>query len=147
MWRYDAVLPFAPGTPIARLGEGGTPLIPLPGLARTLGLSELTLKEESGNATQSFKATSGDFTYTIPEFVGRDVDLFFNASGLRREEVSFTREEYGGGFGAHKFFKPAGARNNRAGRSGALRSNSAQRSISAAILAGPAAQNIPLGCV
>jgi outer membrane protein assembly factor BamA len=56
---------------------------------------------------QSFKATSGDFTYTIPEFVGRDVDLFFNGSGLRREEVSFTREEYGGGFGGHKFFKPA----------------------------------------
>jgi outer membrane protein assembly complex protein YaeT len=57
-------------------------------------------------AIQSFKASSGDFTYTIPEFVGRDVDLFFNASGLRRDEVSFTREEYGGGFGFHRFFKP-----------------------------------------
>ena len=56
---------------------------------------------------QSFKATSGDFTYTIPEFVGRDIDLFVNGSGLRREEVSFTREEYGGGFGGHKFFKAA----------------------------------------
>jgi outer membrane protein assembly complex protein YaeT len=57
-------------------------------------------------AIQSFKASSGDFTYTIPEVVGKDVDLFFNANGLRREEVNFTRIEYGGGFGGHKYFKP-----------------------------------------
>ncbi|HYV29337.1 MAG TPA: POTRA domain-containing protein, partial [Candidatus Eisenbacteria bacterium] len=57
-------------------------------------------------AVQSFKATSADFLYTVPELVGNDVDLFLNASALRREEVSFTREEYGGGFGAHKLFKP-----------------------------------------
>jgi outer membrane protein assembly factor BamA len=56
-------------------------------------------------AVQSFKASSGDFIYTIPEFVGPDADIFANASGLRREEVSFVREEYGGGFGAHKYFK------------------------------------------
>jgi len=34
-----------------------------------------------------------------PEFFGRDIDVFFTASGLRREEVSFIREEYGGGAG------------------------------------------------
>jgi outer membrane protein insertion porin family len=54
---------------------------------------------------QSFKASSGEFTYTIPEFTARDVDLFFNGFGLRREEISFTRVEYGGGFGGHRFFK------------------------------------------
>jgi outer membrane protein assembly factor BamA len=58
-------------------------------------------------AVQSFKASSADFTYTMPEFIGKDMDIFLNASGLRREEISFTREEYGGGFGAHKYFKPA----------------------------------------
>jgi outer membrane protein insertion porin family len=57
-------------------------------------------------AIQSFKASSGEFTYTIPEVVGKDVDLFLNANGLRREEVNFTRIEYGGGFGGHKYFKP-----------------------------------------
>jgi outer membrane protein assembly complex protein YaeT len=56
-------------------------------------------------AVQSFKASSADFTYTVPELVGKDVDLFANASGLRREEVSFTRLEYGGGLGAHKYYK------------------------------------------
>lgn len=53
--------------------------------------------------SQSFKTSSADYLYTMPEFVGEDVDVFFNAFGLRREEVSFTREEYGGGAGARKF--------------------------------------------
>ncbi len=56
-------------------------------------------------AVQSFKASSGVFTYTIPEVAGRDVDLFVNSSGLRREEISFTRIEYGGGAGVHKYFE------------------------------------------
>ena len=56
-------------------------------------------------AVQSFKASSGEFTYTVPDLVGRDVDLFLNGSALRREEVSFTREEYGGSAGLHKFLK------------------------------------------
>jgi outer membrane protein assembly complex protein YaeT len=55
-------------------------------------------------AIQSFKASSGEFVYTVPEFVG-DADLFFNGTGLRREEIDFTRVEYGGGFGAHRYFK------------------------------------------
>lgn len=54
---------------------------------------------------QSFKSSSADYLYTMPEFIGEDVDVFLNAFGLRREEVSFTREEYGGGAGAKKFLK------------------------------------------
>jgi threonine synthase len=56
LWRYRAVLPFAAGFEPIALGEGGTPLIPLPRLARSLGVRALWLKEESGNPTQSFKA-------------------------------------------------------------------------------------------
>jgi outer membrane protein insertion porin family len=56
--------------------------------------------------TQSFKSSSADFLYTVPEVFREDVDLFFSASGLRREEISFVREEYGGGVGARKFFRP-----------------------------------------
>jgi threonine synthase len=56
LWRYRAVLPFAPDFEAVRLGEGGTPLLPLPRLASELGLGELWLKEESPNPTQSFKA-------------------------------------------------------------------------------------------
>ncbi|MBI5710781.1 MAG: threonine synthase [Candidatus Eisenbacteria bacterium] len=56
LWRYRVVLPFAPDFPAVRLGEGGTPLLPLPRLAAELGVAALWLKEESPNPTQSFKA-------------------------------------------------------------------------------------------
>ena len=54
---------------------------------------------------QSFKSSSADYIYNIPEFYGRDIDVFLTAAGLRREEVSFVREEYGGGAGVRKYFK------------------------------------------
>jgi outer membrane protein insertion porin family len=54
---------------------------------------------------QSFKSSSGEYTYTVPELLGEDVDVFATASGLRREEISFTRVEYGGGVGGRKFFR------------------------------------------
>lgn len=56
LWRYRAVLPFAADFPAVRLGEGGTPLLPLADLAAELGLAELWLKDEAPNPTQSFKA-------------------------------------------------------------------------------------------
>jgi threonine synthase len=56
LWRYRALLPFAKGFEVVRLGEGGTPLLPLPRIARATGVAELWLKEESPNPTHSFKA-------------------------------------------------------------------------------------------
>lgn len=56
LWRYRAVLPFAADFAVVRLGEGGTPLLPVERLADAAGVAELWLKEESGNPTQSFKA-------------------------------------------------------------------------------------------
>ena len=56
LWRYRALLPFAPDHPVVRLGEGGTPLLPLKRLAQAAGVAELWLKEEAPNPTHSFKA-------------------------------------------------------------------------------------------
>ena len=56
LWRYRAMLPFASSFATVRLGEGGTPLLPLAGLAQELGVAELWLKDEAANPTQSFKA-------------------------------------------------------------------------------------------
>ena len=56
LWRYRAMLPFAADFPLVRLGEGGTPLRPLPHLAEDLEIERLWLKEEAGNPTHSFKA-------------------------------------------------------------------------------------------
>jgi outer membrane protein assembly factor BamA len=55
-------------------------------------------------AIQSFKSSSADYLYTVPDVGGRDVNLFFNASGLRREEISFEREEVLFGVGGAKTF-------------------------------------------
>src|SRR5215470_710068 len=48
LWRYRAVLPFAADPPTVRLGEGGTPLLPMARLASDVGVAELWLKEEAG---------------------------------------------------------------------------------------------------
>jgi outer membrane translocation and assembly module TamA len=42
----------------------------------------------------------------MPELLGENIDVFLNASGLRRQEIEFTREEFGGGIGARKYFRP-----------------------------------------
>jgi len=54
---------------------------------------------------QSFKSSSGDYTYTVPQFRWGS-DLFFTASGLRRDEVDFTREELAASIGARRRFEP-----------------------------------------
>jgi outer membrane protein assembly factor BamA len=53
-------------------------------------------------AIQSFKSTRGDFLYTMPQFIGEEIDLFLNGFGLVREEIDFIRKEYGGGAGGLK---------------------------------------------
>ncbi len=59
-------------------------------------------------AVQSFKASKGDLFYTVPEMevFGQNVNLFLQGSGLRREEVSFTREEFGSSIGIQKRLVP-----------------------------------------
>src|SRR5688500_19601180 len=41
----------------------------------------------------------------MPELLGEDFDVFLNASGLRREEIAFTRKEFGGGAGISRQFR------------------------------------------
>jgi outer membrane translocation and assembly module TamA len=55
---------------------------------------------------QSFQSSSADYIDTLPELLGEDIDVFLHSSGLRREEVTFIREEYGGGAGVRKYFRP-----------------------------------------
>ncbi|HTG44105.1 MAG TPA: BamA/TamA family outer membrane protein, partial [Verrucomicrobiae bacterium] len=56
-------------------------------------------------AVQSFKSSTADYTYTMPELLGEDFDVFLNASGLIREEPAFTRKEFGGGAGVSRHFR------------------------------------------
>ena len=56
LWRYAAALPMMPGDARVSLGEGATPLLELPELAREIGVRKLWVKDEGQNPTGSFKA-------------------------------------------------------------------------------------------
>jgi threonine synthase len=56
MWRYRPVLPVTSPSSIISLGEGMTPLLPIPRAGARLGSSNLLLKDEGLNPTGSFKA-------------------------------------------------------------------------------------------
>lgn len=56
LWRWKELLPVRDERFRLTLGEGDTPLLPLPRLAASLGLQALHVKEEGTNPTGSFKA-------------------------------------------------------------------------------------------
>ena len=56
LWRYREVLPVRREDNIVTLGEGWTPLLHVRSLGESLGMTELYVKDESLNPTQSFKA-------------------------------------------------------------------------------------------
>ena len=55
MWRYRELLPVEDETKVVTLGEGFTPLVHAERLGAELGLSNLYLKNDSMNPTNSFK--------------------------------------------------------------------------------------------
>jgi threonine synthase len=56
MYRFRELTPLDDGEAPVTLGEGGTPLLPLPRLAAHLGLRHVWGKDEGANPTGSFKA-------------------------------------------------------------------------------------------
>ncbi len=57
---------------------------------------------------QSLKASYLEYGYTIPEFYFESTDFFFQADFLRREQVNFTRQEFGGSLGVQRFWRELG---------------------------------------
>lgn len=56
LWRYHELLPVRDPRHIVTLGEGMTPLLPLPALGKAFGLADLWVKDEAIIPTGSFKA-------------------------------------------------------------------------------------------
>lgn len=56
MWRYAPLLPLRQGETPVSLGEGATPLLEAPAIARLAGVARVWVKEEGLNPTASFKA-------------------------------------------------------------------------------------------
>jgi len=56
MWRFRSFLPLAAGEEPVTLGEGDTPLLPVPRIGARIGLPRAVVKDEGVNPTGSFKA-------------------------------------------------------------------------------------------
>ncbi|MDM5091189.1 threonine synthase [Aeromonas bestiarum] len=56
LWRYHELLPVRDPAHVVTLGEGFTPLLPLPTLGKQIGIPDLWMKDESIIPTGSFKA-------------------------------------------------------------------------------------------
>ncbi len=70
MWRYSSLLPIGPNETPVTLGEGATPLIDAPALAKSIGLRKLWIKDEGLNPTASFKARGMSAAVTRALYVG-----------------------------------------------------------------------------
>jgi len=70
LWRYREVLPVRREDNIVSLGEGWTPLHHARHLGAALGMSELYLKDESMNPTQSFKARGMSVAVSMAKELG-----------------------------------------------------------------------------
>ncbi|HWF10505.1 MAG TPA: threonine synthase [Bryobacteraceae bacterium] len=56
MWRYAPALPVQHASSIVSLGEGMTPIIPVPRTGARIGAADLLIKDDGLNPTGSFKA-------------------------------------------------------------------------------------------
>jgi len=70
LWRYREVLPVRREDNIVSLGEGWTPLHHVKNLGSALGMTELYVKDESQNPTQSFKARGMSVAVSMAKELG-----------------------------------------------------------------------------
>jgi len=96
LWRYAAALPIANPAHRVTLGEGGTPLLDCPRLARELGVRRLLLKFDGANPTGTVKDRSSatavaaalSFGYRATSVVssgnaGSSIAAYSSRAGLR----------------------------------------------------------------
>jgi threonine synthase len=72
MWRWRELLPLPFDADPVTLGEGDTPLLSTPRIARGLGLSRLWVKDESVEPTGSFKARGLAAAVTMANHLGAE---------------------------------------------------------------------------
>ena len=73
MWRYRELMPLLDGEEPVTLGEGFTPLVHAHRLGRELGLTNLFIKDESLNPTNSFKARGLSAAVTRARTIGAKI--------------------------------------------------------------------------
>ncbi len=70
LWRYREVLPLPNDAEPVSFGEGGTPLLKVTRWASELGFTDLWVKDEAQNPTQSFKARGMTTAVSMAKYLG-----------------------------------------------------------------------------
>ena len=70
LWRYREVLPLPPDVEAVSFGEGGTPLLRAKKFGEASGLTNLWVKDEAQNPTQSFKARGMAVAVSMAKHLG-----------------------------------------------------------------------------
>lgn len=70
LWRYRELLPLPLEIEPVSLGEGGTPLLSAGRFGRQVGLTNLWIKDEGQNPTQSFKARGMAVAVSMAKYLG-----------------------------------------------------------------------------
>src|SRR5438552_1907920 len=70
LWRYRELLPLPAGVEPVSLGEGGTPLLRTARFGSGLGITDLWVKDEAQNPTQSFKARGMAVAVSMAKHLG-----------------------------------------------------------------------------
>ena len=70
LWRYREILPLPLDVEPVSLGEGGTPLLHAQRFGAQIGMSDLWIKDESLNPTQSFKARGMSVAVSMARYLG-----------------------------------------------------------------------------
>jgi len=104
LWRYAPVLPIADPAHRVTLGEGGTPLLDCPRLAKVLGVRSLAVKFEGANPTGTVKDRSSatgvaaalQFGFTATSVVssgnaGSSIAAYSARAGLRSLIFAYAR--------------------------------------------------------
>jgi threonine synthase len=70
LWRFREVLPLPSEVEPVTLGEGGTPLLRAKRFGKAIGLTNLWVKDEAQNPTQSFKARGMTTAVSMAKYLG-----------------------------------------------------------------------------
>jgi threonine synthase len=70
LWRYRELLPLPHDQEPVTLGEGWTPILPLPRLGREMGLPRLFLKDEAQLPTGTFKSRGMTVAVSMARYLG-----------------------------------------------------------------------------
>ncbi len=100
LWRYREVLPLDDADERITLGEGFTPLLPVPRLGVRVGLRRLLVKDESFNPTGSFKARGLSVAVSMAKALGA-TDVCLPSAGNAGSAVAAYAAR--GGLRSHVF--------------------------------------------